>query len=84
MRELETLLQEQEACDANLPTAKRPRRFILVEGLFANSGDLAQLPALIRLRDTYGCCLIVEVTGVALETGGSRCGAAADIRQSAA
>ena len=62
MVELESLLRAQEASDEKLPPAKRPRRFILVEGLYANSGDLAPLPELIRLRDAYGCYLIVDET----------------------
>jgi len=60
--DLESMLVAQEAHDAKLPPAKRPRRFVLVEGLYANSGDLAPLPELLRLRDTYGCYLIVDET----------------------
>ncbi|KAI9168515.1 serine palmitoyltransferase component [Blastocladiella emersonii ATCC 22665] len=38
------------------------RKFILVEGLYANYGDLAPLPKLLELKDRYKYRLIVEET----------------------
>jgi len=54
--------QRSEEEMRNTPPAKRPRRFVLVEGLFANSGDVAPLVELLRLRDVYGFYLIVDDT----------------------
>ena len=45
-----------------LPPHKRHRLFLLVEGVYACDGSLADLPTLLRLRDTYGCYLIVDET----------------------
>ena len=59
---LEAQLRAQAQADLALPPSKRPRRFILVEGLYANDGSLADLPSLLRLRDAYGCYLIVDET----------------------
>ena len=38
------------------------RRFVLVEGLYANSGDICPLAEVLRLRETYGFYLIVDDT----------------------
>ena len=62
MAALESLLAAQAAADLQLPAAKRPRRFVLAEGLYANGGGIANLPELLRLRDAYGCYLIVDET----------------------
>ena len=56
------MLAAQAATDREKPAAKRPRRFLLVEGLYHNGGGLANLPELLRLRDAYGCYLIVDET----------------------
>ena len=52
----------QAAADLVLPPHKRHRLFLLVEGVYACDGSLADLPTLLRLRDTYGCYLIVDET----------------------
>ena len=57
-----TKRKQQAEADLSLPPAKRPRRFLLVEGLYANDGTLADLPTLLKLRDAYGCYLIVDET----------------------
>merc|ERR1719454_836488 len=54
------MLQKHAAAEKALPAKKRSRRFILVEGLYANGGGLCPLPELIRLRDAFGCYLIVD------------------------
>jgi len=61
---LEEQLKAQAATEdlRNTPASKRPRRFVLVEGLYANSGDIAPLVELLRLRDVYGFYLIVDDT----------------------
>ena len=58
---LEEQLRQQAAADLVLPPHKRHRLFLLVEGIYACDGSLADLPTLLRLRDTYGCYLIVEI-----------------------
>lgn len=62
MVQLEAMLAAQAQADRALPAAKRPRRFLLAEGLYANGGGLCNLPELLRLRDTFGCYLIVDET----------------------
>ena len=59
---LEEQLRQQAAADLVLPPHKRHRLFLLVEGIYACDGSLADLPTLLRLRDTYGCYLIVDET----------------------
>merc|ERR1740117_2557836 len=59
---LEEQLRQQAAADLVLPPHKRHRLFLLVEGVYACDGSLADLPTLLRLRDTYGCYLIVDET----------------------
>lgn len=60
MSALETMLARHAKAEKSLPAAKRSRRFLLVEGLYHNGGGLCPLPELVRLRDTYGCYLIVD------------------------
>merc|ERR1719199_2315427 len=57
---LEEQLRQQAAADLSLPLNKRHRLFILVEGVYAVDGAIADLPTLLRLRDTYGAYLIVD------------------------
>ena len=59
---LEEQLAAQDKLDSRVGSSKRPRRFVLVEGLYANSGDLADLPALLALRQKYGFYLMVDDT----------------------
>ena len=62
MEALEGMLRAQAAADKLRPAAKRPRRFLLAEGVYANGQGIANLPELVRLRDEYGCYLIVDET----------------------
>ena len=61
-RALELMLAQQADRERALPANKRARRFLLVEGLYANGGGICNLPKLLELRDTYGCYLIVDET----------------------
>ena len=60
LRALELMLAQQADRERTLPANKRARRFLLVEGLYANGGGLCNLPKLLELRDAYGCYLIVD------------------------
>jgi serine palmitoyltransferase len=59
---LEAALQAQARADANRAAFKVARRFVLVEGLYGSSGDIAPLPAILALRAKYGFYLIVDDT----------------------
>ncbi|AET39803.1 serine C-palmitoyltransferase LCB1 Ecym_4792 [Eremothecium cymbalariae DBVPG len=62
MKSLEDLLEEldqRERADC-LPAI--PRKFIVTEGLFHSSGDLAPLPQLVELKVRYRYRLIVDET----------------------
>ncbi|KAI3662014.1 hypothetical protein MP638_005462 [Amoeboaphelidium occidentale] len=61
MNELESLLKETLDSDG---TNNKPmnRRFIIVEGLYQNTGDIAPLPRLIDLKKKYKFRLIVDET----------------------
>ena len=50
----------QARADETLPPSKVARRFVLVEGLYMNSGDVAPLTAILELRKKYGFYLIVD------------------------
>ncbi|XP_013406138.1 serine palmitoyltransferase 1-like [Lingula anatina] len=61
MNDLERLLQEQQAKDKlNPKKAKATRRFLVVEGLYTNYGDLCPLPQLIEFKYKYKVRLFVE------------------------
>ena len=51
MQDLERLLKE-------IPAAGE--RFIVTDGVFSMDGDIANLPELVRLKETYGACLMVD------------------------
>ncbi|KAJ3041937.1 serine palmitoyltransferase component [Rhizophlyctis rosea] len=59
MADLERVLAQVRAEDAK---SKKPRtrRFIVVEGLYANHGDICPLPELIALKEKYKYRLIME------------------------
>lgn len=59
MADLERLLRQQEEADRR---HRKPlnRRFIVVEGIYANSGDLAPLNALMPLKEKYRYRLVVD------------------------
>ncbi|RCN28261.1 hypothetical protein ANCCAN_25996 [Ancylostoma caninum] len=63
MEDLERLLKEQDIRDKKDPKkAKSTRRFIIVEGLYANTADLCPLPRIMELKwkykNLYRCTLI--------------------------
>ncbi|KAJ3374252.1 serine palmitoyltransferase component [Allomyces arbusculus] len=61
MHDLEHKLASIEAEDKRL---KRPlyRKFLVVEGLYANHGDIAPLPTLLELKNRYKYRLILDET----------------------
>lgn len=72
MASLENLLHELDEAEKkeNLPAI--PRKFIVTEGLFHNTGEVAPLPELVRLKRKYKYRLFVDETfsiGVLGETG---------------
>lgn len=62
MGALEAALEAQARVDAKRASSKVARRFVLVEGLYGNSGDIAPLQAILALRAKYGFYLIVDDT----------------------
>jgi serine palmitoyltransferase len=71
MAHLESLLKEVEADDKR-HGRKITKRFIITEAIFANSGDIAPLPDLIRMKHEYKWRLIIEESlslGVLGKTG---------------
>ncbi|GFO41467.1 serine palmitoyltransferase-1 [Plakobranchus ocellatus] len=73
MEHLESLLIEQEKLDKKNPKkAKVTRRFIVVEGLYLNSGDICPLPKLVELKWKYKVRIFLEEAmsfGVLGQTG---------------
>jgi len=71
--DLESKLKEQEERDIKNPKkAKITRRFLVVEGLYVNYGDLAPLPKLLELKYKYKVRIFIEETmsfGVLGKTG---------------
>jgi serine palmitoyltransferase len=54
IEDLERLLKEQEDADRKNPKkAKVTRRFLVVEGLYLNHGDICPLPAMVDLKYKY-------------------------------
>ncbi|KAM6469925.1 serine palmitoyltransferase 1 isoform 2-T2 [Liasis olivaceus] len=61
MADLEHLLQEQEIEDQKNPRKARvTRKFIVVEGLFVNTGNICPLPELVKLKYKYKVRLFLE------------------------
>jgi len=61
MDDLEAKLQAQQAEDKkDAARAQATRRFIVTEGIFANTGQLCPLPKLIELKYKYKTRLMVE------------------------
>ncbi|NWU16340.1 SPTC1 palmitoyltransferase, partial [Cephalopterus ornatus] len=61
MADLERLLKEQETEDQKNPRKARvTRRFIVVEGLYMNTGDICPLPELIKLKYKYKVRIFLE------------------------
>ena len=71
--DLRLLLEEQAREDIKNPKkAKVTRRFLVVEGLYMNHGDLCPLPELIQLKNKYKVRIFVDETvsfGVLGKTG---------------
>ncbi|VDM96955.1 unnamed protein product [Thelazia callipaeda] len=70
---LEKLLMEQTDQDRRFPKlASRTRRFLVVEGLYMNSGDLCPLPQLLALKWKYKLRIFIDESlsiGVIGKTG---------------
>ncbi|XP_030323578.1 serine palmitoyltransferase 1 isoform X1 [Calypte anna] len=61
MADLERLLKDQETEDQKNPRKARvTRRFIVVEGLYMNTGDICPLPELIKLKYKYKVRIFLE------------------------
>ncbi|XP_028403726.1 serine palmitoyltransferase 1-like [Dendronephthya gigantea] len=61
MEDLERCLKEQEQRDKkNAKKASVTRRFLVVEGLYTNYGDLAPLPKLIELKYKYKVRILMD------------------------
>ncbi|XP_044301984.1 serine palmitoyltransferase 1 isoform X1 [Varanus komodoensis] len=61
MADLENLLKEQELEDQKNPRKARvTRKFIVVEGLYVNTGDICPLPELVKLKYKYKVRLFLE------------------------
>jgi len=58
--DLERVLADVDAEAARKGRKKLKLRFILVEGLYADSGDVAPLPEIIALKDRYKYRLMIE------------------------
>lgn len=61
VNDLERLLKEQDAIDRkNSKKASKIRRFIIVEAIYLNTGELCPLPEIIELRKRYKLRLILD------------------------
>lgn len=59
--DLERLLQEQDAIDRKNPKkAAKIRRFIIVEGIYMNTGEMCPLQEIVELRRRYKLRLILD------------------------
>ncbi|KAH8299773.1 hypothetical protein KR044_005784 [Drosophila immigrans] len=62
-KDLERLLQEQEKRDLKNPKkAQKTRRFLVVEGIYMNTGELCPLPELVALRKQFKLRLFLDET----------------------
>lgn len=58
---MKRLLKEQDAIDRKNPKkAAKIRRFIIVEAIYMNSGEICPLPEIIELRKQYKLRLILD------------------------
>jgi len=63
MDDLESKLKEQEEKDAKNPKkAEVTRRFLVVEGIYMNYGDVAPLPKIIELKNKYKVRVFIDET----------------------
>ncbi|KAJ9599396.1 hypothetical protein L9F63_010158 [Diploptera punctata] len=61
MEDLENLLMEQAELDVKNPRkAQVTRRFLVVEGIYMNSGDICPLPKLVELRKKYKLRIFID------------------------
>lgn len=60
MEDLERILTEVYADDQKAPRRLVPRRFIISEGIFHNTGDICPLPKLVELKKKFKYRLIVD------------------------
>lgn len=61
VNDLERLLKQQDAIDRKNPKkAAKIRRFIIVEGIYANTGEMCPLREIIELRQRYKLRLILD------------------------
>eukprot|EP00126_Sphaerothecum_destruens_P011701 Sdes_comp20948_c0_seq1m18570 len=77
MGDLERLLLQQANLDAkNMKRAKTTRKFLVVEGLYLNTGDICPLDKLVALKNKYKLYFFVEESasfGVLGKTGRGVC-----------
>ncbi|XP_054281022.1 serine palmitoyltransferase 1-like [Macrosteles quadrilineatus] len=73
IKDLERLLEETKKADLKNPKkAQRSRRFLVVEGICANTGEICPLPQLVELRRKYKLRLFLDESisfGVLGKTG---------------
>lgn len=61
MADLERLLKQQQKLDLKNPKkAARTRRFLIGEGIYINTGNICNLPELVRLRKQYKLRLFLD------------------------
>ncbi|XP_030375354.1 serine palmitoyltransferase 1 [Scaptodrosophila lebanonensis] len=61
VNDLERLLAEQEKRDQKNPKkAAKTRRFLVVEGIYLNTGEICPLPELVELRKKYKLRMFVD------------------------
>lgn len=61
VKDLERLLKEQDAIDRKNPKkASKIRRFIIVEAIYMNTGEMCPLSEIIELRKRYKLRLILD------------------------
>eukprot|EP00127_Corallochytrium_limacisporum_P002887 Clim_evm66s142 gene=Clim_evmTU66s142 len=61
MQDLERLLERQaEADKRNRSKASKTRRFLVVEGVYASTGEICPLPKLVEFRDKYKVRIFLE------------------------
>lgn len=60
-KDLERLLKEQDAIDRKNPKkASKIRRFIIVEAIYLNTGEMCPLQEIVELRKRYKLRLILD------------------------
>lgn len=63
MEDLENKMKEQNEKDERNPKkAAVTRRFLVIEGLYINTGDIAPLPKIIELKDKYKVRVFIDET----------------------